>query len=219
MLQEPKYFLHICIHDDDPVLREKYVSMAQHHNHNMVLRENILSNHPQTTMNFDVDNNGNLVGNGNGWASSNSVNSSVLHVDSGVDLFVPSNQTIRFDNDSSSSNYIYKLNHNVSCALYRQYSNGFVVPSAYYMYPRSSISKTPWRLANSVGIIDSGYRGNLIAKFDPISHFDGDTHVVEPYTRLCQVCTPDLSPVFHIKIVDHLDDTSRGSGGFGSTGL
>ena len=34
----------------------------------------------------------------------------------------------------------------------------------YYLYPRSSISKTPLRLANSVGIIDAGYRGNIMAK-------------------------------------------------------
>ena len=33
----------------------------------------------------------------------------------------------------------------------------------YYLYPRSSISKTPLILANSVGIIDSGYRGNIKA--------------------------------------------------------
>ena len=38
---------------------------------------------------------------------------------------------------------------------------------SYYLYPRSSVStKTPLRLANSVGIIDSGYRGNIKAVFD-----------------------------------------------------
>jgi hypothetical protein len=41
--------------------------------------------------------------------------------------------------------------------------------TGYYMYPRSSLSKTKLRLANSVGIIDSGYRGNLIGMFDCIS--------------------------------------------------
>lgn len=212
----PKYYLYICINNDDVLLREKYTTMAQHHNHTMEIRENILSNHPQTHMNFEIDNNGMFVGSDNGWASSNSLNSSQLHVDSGVDLFVPADQSIRFDN--AEENCIYKLDHKVSCALFRKDSNGLITPSAYYMYPRSSISKTPWRLANSVGIIDSGYRGNLIAKFDPISHFEGDTHDVEPYSRLCQVCTPDLIPVSYIKIVDYLDDTTRGAGGFGSTG-
>ena len=37
------------------------------------------------------------------------------------------------------------------------------------MYPRSSIYKTPLRLANNTGIIDSGYRGNLMGAFDNIS--------------------------------------------------
>ena len=39
-------------------------------------------------------------------------------------------------------------------------------PSPYYLFPRSSIYKTRYRLANSVGIIDCGYRGNLMAAMD-----------------------------------------------------
>ena len=34
---------------------------------------------------------------------------------------------------------------------------------SYYLYPRSSISKTPLRMSNSTGIIDAGYRGEIIA--------------------------------------------------------
>ena len=86
----------------------------------------------------------------------------------------------------------------------------------FYIYPRSSISKTPLRLANSVGIIDSGYRGELIAVFDNISDYE---HIILPGTRLVQVCLPSLLP-FSVKLVD--DDfltTERGEGGFGSTGV
>jgi dUTPase len=36
--------------------------------------------------------------------------------------------------------------------------------TSYYLYPRSSLSKTSFQLANSVGVIDAGYRGNLMAK-------------------------------------------------------
>ena len=44
-------------------------------------------------------------------------------------------------------------------------------PCGYYLYPRSSTgSKTPLRLSNSIGVIDSGYRGNLIACFDNIDY-------------------------------------------------
>ena len=101
-----------------------------------------------------------------------------------------------------------------------------MTPSGYYMYPRSSISKTPLRLANSVGIIDSGYRGDLMAKVDNINGFSCDSdsgdsvdYVVSQHSRLFQVCAPDLSPFASVEIVDSLDDTTRGAGGFGSTGV
>ena len=86
----------------------------------------------------------------------------------------------------------------------------------FQIYPRSSISKTPLLLANHVGIIDSGYRGNLIAAFRCLEH----SYLAEKNTRLVQICLPSLGP-FHVKIVneDDLSNTSRGAGGFGSTGV
>ena len=101
----------------------------------------------------------------------------------------------------------------------------------FYLYPRSSISKTRMRLANSVGIIDAGYRGDLIAAVDTIGFF-GSTDIwhvwketlspIKKYDRYFQVCAPDLSP-FLVHIVETEQDlgtpTSRGSGGFGSTGV
>ena len=104
-------------------------------------------------------------------------------------------------------------------------------PCGFYLYPRSSISKTRMRLANSVGIIDAGYRGDLIAAVDTIGLF-GSTDIwhvwketlspIKKYDRYFQVCAPDLSP-FLVHIVDTDHDlgspTSRGSGGFGSTGV
>ena len=85
----------------------------------------------------------------------------------------------------------------------------------YYVYPRSSISKTPLRLANSVGIIDSGYRGELMAVVDNISKED---YVVEEGQRLFQICSNTLLPFSNIKIVEELNNTVRCAGGFGSTG-
>ena len=84
----------------------------------------------------------------------------------------------------------------------------------YYLYARSSIYKTPLRLANSVGIIDRGYRGNLMAALDNRSN---DLFELKAGTRLVQLCSFDLRPV-NFKIVNSLDNTERGSGGFGSTG-
>ena len=98
--------------------------------------------------------------------------------------------------------------------------------TGYYMYPRSSLSKTRLRLANSVGIIDSGYRGNLIGMFDCFSagkqslcetEYD---YVVKPYEKLLQICAPDLRPIF-VELVNSEEElsimTSRGEDGFGST--
>ena len=86
----------------------------------------------------------------------------------------------------------------------------------FQIYPRSSISKTPLLLANHVGIIDSGYRGNLITAFRCLEN----SYLAEKNTRLVQICLPSLGP-FHVKIVneDDLSNTSRGAGGFGSTGV
>ena len=105
------------------------------------------------------------------------------------------------------------------------------VPCGFYLYPRSSISKTRMRLANSVGIIDAGYRGDLIAAVDTIGLF-GSTDIlhvwketlspIKKYDRYFQVCAPDLSP-FLVHIVDTEAElgapTIRGQGGFGSTGV
>lgn len=84
----------------------------------------------------------------------------------------------------------------------------------YYLYPRSSITKTTLRLANSVGIIDCSYTGQIIAVVDNIS--DVDYHI-KAGERLFQLCAPDLTPL-NIEFVDNLPDTKRGSNGFGSTG-
>jgi len=104
-------------------------------------------------------------------------------------------------------------------------------PCGYYLYPRSSISKTRMRIANSVGIIDAGYRGDIIAAVDTIGVFGSSDiwHIwketlmpIKKYDRYFQICAPDLSP-FMVHIVDNEselgDPTARGAGGFGSTGV
>jgi dUTP pyrophosphatase len=88
----------------------------------------------------------------------------------------------------------------------------------YYMYPRSSISKTQLVLSNHVGIIDSGYRGPLTGMFRNLN--TTDSHTMKKYDRYLQVCSSTLEPflVKMVKLESELGTTNRGSGGFGSTG-
>lgn len=90
-------------------------------------------------------------------------------------------------------------------------------PVGYFMYPRSSTgSKTPLRLANSIGVIDSGYRGNYIAVFDNSKQ---ESFKVTKLQRLVQICAPNITYPLKVHIVDDLGEvTERGEGGFGSTG-
>ena len=85
---------------------------------------------------------------------------------------------------------------------------------AYYLFPRSSISKTPLRMSNSIGLIDGGYRGEIMASCDNIKDFD---FTIEKGQRLFQLVAIDSSPISY-EVVEDLSNTSRGDGGFGSTG-
>lgn len=141
--------------------------------------------------------------------------------DSGFDLLTPSDFTY-------NAGQTGLMDMCVQCAAYRASASptsawepaGQVAPSSaweptgFLLYPRSSICRTPLRMANSVGVIDSGYRGFLCAAFDNT----GGEYEVEAGTRLVQICMPDLSP-FRVEFVEELDDTPRGGGGFGSTGV
>lgn len=133
----------------------------------------------------------------------------------GFDLPLPSNYTFL----ANSTN---RVDLEVKCAMFVHSYKGSGIhsqPISYYIYPRSSTgTKTKLRLANSVGIIDSGYRGNLMVAFDNISN--ADENIVQD-TRLVQICSPTLEP-FMITIVDKKNDlgtTERNEGGFGSTGM
>jgi dUTPase len=86
---------------------------------------------------------------------------------------------------------------------------------AFWLAPRSSISKTPWRLANSLGLIDATYRGVIRAALD------GEGVIADwGLQRLCQLTAGDLLPWAEVIVVDELPGaaTVRGEGGFGSTG-
>lgn len=82
------------------------------------------------------------------------------------------------------------------------------------LLPRSSVSKTSMALANSVGVIDSGYRGEIMLKYRQT----GDKNpIYRAGDRVGQLMIIPYPKVELIE-VDELSITDRGSGGFGSTG-
>ena len=126
--------------------------------------------------------------------------------DSGIDLFFPEDVVIQPGTRGK------QVNLGIQCEA-RSNDNRSI---SYYLYSRSSISKTPIRMANSVGIIDAGYRGPIIVALDHIGSSDED-FVIQRGTRLFQICSPILEPI-HLEVVDSLSETDRGNNGFGSTG-
>jgi dUTP pyrophosphatase len=96
------------------------------------------------------------------------------------------------------------------------------------VFPRSSIRKTGLQLSNSVGVIDSGYRGELQATFNKL--FGGEAMYdemkvkeIQPNDfykvgdRVAQIMIIPHPPI-EFEEVNELSDTERGEGGFGSTG-
>lgn len=136
------------------------------------------------------------------------------HPDAGFDVFTPISEVV---NPGQSIWVDMKIK---AAAFIKDEFGDLRIPVSYYMYPRSSISKTPLRLSNSVGVIDSGYRGNLIAALFHYGSPSNKQHEINKFDRLVQICSPTLSPVF-VEIVDteeELGSTERGAGGFGSSG-
>ncbi len=137
-----------------------------------------------------------------------------IYNDSGFDILMPSNTEL-YSNESVIIDLKIK-------GVMKKIINNVEFPSAYYVYPRSSISKTAIRLSNNVGIIDSGYRGNLKAAFDVLPSSDVKEKTIMVKQRLLQICSPTLEP-FYVEYVKNIDDldmkTERGDGGFGSTGV
>ena len=103
--------------------------------------------------------------------------------------------------------------------MYYEYRTGIAieVPEGHVglMFPRSSISKTKQILSNHVGVIDSGYRGEILFRFKKLAWDNG-----EVYQEGDKVGQLVIIPIPQIELVevDELSSTERGEGGFGSTG-
>ena len=99
----------------------------------------------------------------------------------------------------------------VKTGVHIQLPEGWVA----FVLPRSSIgAKTPLRLSNSAGVIDSGYRGEVRALYDNIGD---ESYQIHKGDRIAQML---VIPSYRFKanVVDSLEDSDRGEGGFGSTG-
>ena len=90
------------------------------------------------------------------------------------------------------------------------------IPKGYMglLVPRSSMSKTPLRCANSVGVIDADYRGEISIVYENISCSD---YTIFRGDRIAQLIIVPIARVDVVE-VDKLSETERGDGGYGSTG-
>lgn len=119
--------------------------------------------------------------------------------DAGMDLTISS----VIENTSFSVSYGFGISLEIP--------EGFVG----YIFPRSSVRKQDLILSNCVGVIDSGYRGELQATFKKTEGLDSIKYNVGD--RGAQII---IMPVPYVEFVEveELSTTERGSGGFGSSG-
>ena len=116
----------------------------------------------------------------------------------------------------------YDLKSSVSCTLhYREVlkiNTGIRVeiPEGYVgiLVPRSSLGIKGLRLQNTIGVIDSDYRGDVIAV---VTNTEETPIIINKFDRIVQLL---VIPVYleYLEFVDTLATTPRGEGGFGSTG-
>lgn len=134
--------------------------------------------------------------------------------DSGVDVLSPQ-QVLQYTNSNLASTY-----HTGIIAAATDPENN---PVPFLLVPRSSISKTPLRLANSIGLIDAGYRGEILAKVDCLEP-NRTVYEIEEGTRHFQLVQHNFLPWVNVLLVSNLNQLpaapdNRGAGGFGSTGM
>ena len=137
-------------------------------------------------------------------ASSESNENRSSRGDAGLDLYFPGDIMI----DSGETKFI---DMKIQCEGVSEIHGRNV---CYTLECRSSISKTPLRLANCRGIIDAGYRGNIIVAVD---NRGNESYQIKKGQRLFQILGRYLEPI-HLQLVEELSDSERGRGSFGSTG-
>lgn len=103
---------------------------------------------------------------------------------------------------------------------YVEYGTGLAleIPEGHVglLFPRSSVSNKDLVLANSVGVVDSGYRGEVCLRFKVHSSQDKLAETYLPGEKVGQLVILPY-PKVELTLVDELSQTKRGTGGFGST--
>lgn len=102
---------------------------------------------------------------------------------------------------------------------YIEYGTGlaFEIPEGYVglIFPRSSVTNKDLMLKNSVGVIDSGYRGEITFRFAQTEDYPVEIYTVGE--RIGQMMILPI-PTIELQEVDELSSTERGEGGYGSSG-
>lgn len=113
---------------------------------------------------------------------------------------------------------ITKEIENTSFSVSYGFGIAMEIPQGYVglVFPRSSVRNQELILSNCVGVIDSGYRGELQATFKKTNGLDSFKYKVGE--RGAQIMILPY-PTVYMTEVPELSDTERGTGGFGSTGL
>lgn len=102
----------------------------------------------------------------------------------------------------------------------------FEIPEGYagFLFPRSSNAKKDLTLTNSVGVIDSHYRGEVTMKFKPVPSYKKkpidrvyDKNMYSLGDRIGQLVIMPI-PEIEFEEADELSETDRGEGGYGSSG-
>jgi dUTP pyrophosphatase len=128
------------------------------------------------------------------------------------------NENAGFDLYTSENKSIYEavefIPFGIKVVMRKVFETGNSEICHYWLLPRSSIYKSGLIMANSVGVIDASYRGEVKA---PVWSMTGTSKVNEG-DRLFQIVAPDMGWIRRVNVVESLPETSRGEGGFGSTG-
>jgi dUTP pyrophosphatase len=144
-------------------------------------------------------------------------NHSTFHEgDSGLDLFASEDIMIPAHETRLVNLGVMCQSASLNPCVWQWLTNGtFYKYHSYLLIPRSSIAKSPLLMKNSIGLIDAGYTGELKA---PMYNTSSEPFYIQRGERYVQLVNNDLSPV-RFELVENVRRTSRGDGGFGSTGL
>lgn len=127
-----------------------------------------------------------------------------------------------YSNDAGMDLYATSMKYDEHGNIVYGTGLAFEIPKGYVglLFPRSSNAKKDLLLSNSVGVIDSGYRGEVIFKYKEVYRVVADDYLFANYNVKDKIGQIIILPYPQIEFqeVEELSETERGEGGFGSTG-